>query len=37
MVELGWLTRSKHSRVVGITPEGRAALAERFGIALHHE
>jgi DNA-binding transcriptional ArsR family regulator len=34
MIELGWLTRSKHSRVVAITAEGRSALAEQFGIAL---
>ncbi|SFB13648.1 transcriptional regulator, ArsR family [Collimonas sp. OK607] len=37
MIELGWLTRTKNSRVVGITPEGRTALAEQFGIALHQE
>ncbi|MEO6919204.1 MAG: winged helix-turn-helix domain-containing protein [Collimonas sp.] len=34
MIELGWLTRSKHSRVVTITAEGRSALAMQFGIAL---
>ena len=37
MIELGWLTRNKHSRAVSITADGRSALAEQFGIALHHE
>jgi DNA-binding transcriptional ArsR family regulator len=34
MIELGWLTRSKHSRVVAITAEGRSALTAQFGITL---
>lgn len=37
LIEIGWLSRSKHSRVVSITPEGRAGLHAQFGINLHHE
>lgn len=30
----GWIRRSEGTRAVRVTPEGRAALAERFGAAL---
>jgi DNA-binding transcriptional ArsR family regulator len=33
-VELGWLARERDSRTVRLTVEGRAGLAERFGLIL---
>lgn len=32
MIALGWITRTKHTRVVTITESGRAALAAGFGL-----
>ena len=32
MIALGWITRTKHTRVVTITEPGREALAARFGL-----
>jgi DNA-binding transcriptional ArsR family regulator len=35
MIELGWISRKKDSRVVAISTKGRRALARRFGISLN--
>ncbi len=32
MIDLGWITRTKHTRVVGITDAGHEALTARFGL-----
>ncbi|MFC5473650.1 ArsR/SmtB family transcription factor [Paraherbaspirillum soli] len=37
MIALGWLTRSKHSRVVAITEDGHSALEAQFGIIMHQK
>jgi DNA-binding transcriptional ArsR family regulator len=34
MLALGWITRTRHSRVVTITEAGHAALAEGFGLCF---
>jgi DNA-binding transcriptional ArsR family regulator len=34
MIELGWISRTKDSRVVSISTAGRRALARRFGISF---
>lgn len=34
MLALGWIVRTRHSRVVTITDTGHAALAERFGLCF---